>query len=301
MKSTFMANIAKVASMSAKAKAITAAAVVVVGTAAGGTTYAVVQHNKAEKAEALANQYQVQIIDGQKTVVDKDGKAAKDLSLDKDGNIVDANNKVIVAVDRVKHTTAKKDPAKKEPPKKEAGQTADIKKDADAEKPADSAEPSEDEDKDTKPESGSAAVPAPPKRDENWDHGTESEAPTREPTDTSGSPDINYAPEPEPEPEPEPSAPVTIITKVYEYGGVCYKPSRENATNWMVFDDRTQEEQAAHPLTLWLLGENGEGGVHCEFVSMSGEFVSYDIVENGACVELFEDGTHQYGEPGGLQ
>lgn len=292
MRTTMMASlakqIAKISTMSVKAKAITAAAVVVVGTAAGGTTYAVVQHNKAAKAEELANKYQIQIIDGEKIVVGEDGKAAKDLSVDKDGNIVDGNNKVIVAADKVKESPAKKDPTKKDPAKQDGNKTKPSK-------PEESKKPDS-----SKPEENDAVTPQQPdvQPQDDGNGNQHWEEPT--PNDPTAGRLPDPEPTPEPEPAPEPDAPVTIAKEVFEYGGVCYKPSRENTVNWMVFDDRPQAEQAAHPLTLWLLGNNGEGGIHCEFVAMNGEFASYDITETGARVEIFEDGTHQYGAPGGL-
>ncbi len=287
MKITMMAGlakqIAKISAMSVKAKVITAAAVVVVGAAAGGTTYAVVQHNRAAGAAANAEKYKIQIVDGKKSVVDDKGKATE-LLVDEKGNIVDDAGNIVVAAENVKQTAVNKKPAKKD--------DSDKKKPADNKDSKDDAKP--DESEAVTPDSGtqgSEAAPAPEvpaHDDDDWE----------EPDDNPTANRLPDLPAPEPEPEPEPDAPVTIIKDVSPITGwTTYESSVEM---WSVFDCRTTEEQAAHPIALQLLGDNGRGGVHCEFVSMSGELVTYDITEAGAFVELFDDGSHRYNPPGGL-
>ena len=156
---------------------------------------------------------------GKKTVVDKDGKAISEYTVDKEGNIVDETGKKVVEADEVKNSPVKD---KTDPPKKE---DANKKDDSEATK-----KPSEDE-KDTPNESagdGGSTTPVP--------------EPQPEP-----KPEPKPEPQPEPKPDPEPEKPAphthdwtpvyrTEVIEDFEYHRYCCDCG-------MIFPDEWSAEQ----------------------------------------------------------
>lgn len=179
-------------------------------------------------------------VKGKKTVVDKDGKAVAEYTVDKDGNILDETGKKVVEADKVKNLPIKD---KSDPPKKE---DANKKDDSEVAK-----KPSTDG-KDT-----------PEQNEEAGESGSTSPVPEPQPQPEPSKPDPKpEPPKPQPKPDPEPEKPAphthdwkpvyrTEVIEDFIYASYCCDCG-------MIFPDEWgNDEITAHIKPHKLNGESG--------------------------------------------
>ncbi len=148
----------------------------------------------------------VKNVKGKKTVIDKNGKAVAEYTVDKDGNILDESGKKVVDAGKVKNLPAK-----------------------------DKADSTEKKDKNTKDDGEAAKTPSTDAKDttekyeDTGESGSTTPAPESKP---DPQPDSQPQPQPQPQPEPEPEKPAphthdwkpvyrTEVIEAFEYHGYC--------------------------------------------------------------------------------
>lgn len=189
---------------------------------------------------------------GKKTVVDKDGKAVAEYTVDKDGNILDETGKKVVEADKVKNLPVKD---KTNPTKKE---DANKKDDSEAgKKPAVDEKDNPEKNEGTGESGSTAPVPEPE---------TSKPDPKPEPPKPDPKPE---PPKPQPKPDPEPEKPAphthdwkpvyrTEVIEDFEYHRYCCDCG-------MIFPDEWSAEQvvehSSNELTAGNTGRWATGNV----------------------------------------
>lgn len=154
-------------------------------TGCGGTK---TDKKDGEKKPGVEELY-VKDVKGKKTVVDKDGKAVTEYTVDKDGNILDETGKKVVEADKVKNLPIKD---KSDPPKKE---DANKKDDSEvAKKPSTDGKDTPEQNEEAGESGSTSPVPEPQPQPE----------PQPEPSKPAPKPE---PPKPQPQPDPEPEKP----------------------------------------------------------------------------------------------